>query len=221
MRFFEQVGIPLIGSYGLTECGGVTVCGVGEHRPGNLGKPFANVELRIGEDGEILVRGPTVTPGYFKDPEATRQALDANGWFHTGDLGSIDEDGYLTIAGRKKDLIVTSGGKKIAPQLIEDELRRHPHVSQAVLLGEGRPYCVAVVTLRTTPPADRLPQIKEDIRGHIEEMNKHLASFETIKRFALMKPPLTVESGLLTPTLKVKRKAVYARFGNELEALYT
>jgi len=144
MRFFELIAIPLIGSYGSTECGGVTLCGIGENRPGNLGRPFANVRIRIAEDGEILVHGPTVSPGYFKNPEATREAFDEAGWYYTGDLGAIDADGSLRVTGRKKDVFNCSDGSNIYPGFIELQLENEPFVSQAILLGDR----VAVMSSR-------------------------------------------------------------------------
>ena len=145
MRFFELIGIPLIGSYGSTECGGVTLCGIGENRPGSLGRPFANVQIRIADDLEILVRGPTVTPGYFKNPEATREALDEDGWFHSGDLGVLDADGSLRIIGRKKDVFYCADGSNIYPAFIELQLESEPFIRQAVLLGDDRPFTAALI----------------------------------------------------------------------------
>ena len=140
LRFFDIIGVPLIGSYGSTECGGVTLCGIGNAKPGSLGRPFPNVELRLAEDGEILVRGPSVTPGYFEDPEATREAFDADGWFRTGNLGKIDNEGSLYIIGRKKDLFNCADGSNINPRTIEALLENDSFIRQAVLLGDHRPF---------------------------------------------------------------------------------
>ena len=145
LRFFDVIGVPLIGSYGPTECGGVTLCGIGNAKPGSLGRPFPNVELRLAEDGEILVRGPTVTPGYFEDPQATREAFDADGWFRTGDLGKIDNEGSLYMIGRKKDLFNCADGSNINPGTIEALLENDSFIRQAVLLGDHRPFIAALI----------------------------------------------------------------------------
>src|SRR5258706_2699774 len=163
MRFFELIGIPLIGSYGSTECGGVTLCGIGENRPGNLGKPFANVQIRIADDSEILVHGPTVSPGYFKNPEATQEAFDDDGWFRTGDLGVIESDGSLRIIGRKTDVFNCSEGSNIYPSFIELKLENEPFIRQAVLLGDRRPLIAALVVPSRRKIADALHRAVVDL----------------------------------------------------------
>lgn len=221
-NFFQALEIPVLEGYGLTEtCVATNFNPLGKNKIGTVGPVLAkDIEQRIEEDGEICFRGPNVSLGYWKRPTATRASWDQAGWFHTGDLGTIDEDGYLTINGRKKDLIVTSGGKKVAPQAIEDELRYHPLISQAVLLGEGRPFCVALFTLKTKPAAEKLDEVKSQIRAHVDAINAHLASFETVKNFHILDEDFTVENGFLTPTMKVKRKLVAERHAKELEELY-
>lgn len=140
LRFFDIIRVPLVGSYGSTECGGVTLCGIGNAKPGSLGRPFPNVELRLSEDGEILVRGPSVIPGYFQDLEATREAFDPDGWFRIGNLGRIDNEGYLYIIGHKKDLFNRADGSNINPRTIEALLENDSFIRQAVLLGDHRPF---------------------------------------------------------------------------------
>ena len=193
MRFFELTGIPLIGSYGLTECGGVTLCGIGENRPGNLGKPFANVEIRIAADGEILVRGPTVTPGYFKDPQGTREVLDEDGWFYSGDLGVLDPDGSLRVTGRKKDVFNCADGSNIYPGFIELQLENEPFIRQAILLGDRRPFIAAFVV----PDRDKIAaalgraavglsaaEVRTALWSQIERVNGRLESYEQIRKIA-------------------------------------
>jgi long-chain acyl-CoA synthetase len=232
MRFFEQVGIPLIGSYGLTECGGVTVCGVGEHRPGNLGKPFANVELRIGEDGEILVRGPTVTPGYFKDPEATRQALDANGWFHTGDLGVVEADGSLRIVGRKKDVFNCADGSNIYPGFIELQLESETFIKQAILLGDRRPFVAALVVpdrdriaaaLGRAPGTLSAEEISAVLWTAIGRVNGRLEDHEKIRKIAVIEEDFPHEARSVSSFQKVKvdRAVVAALYQNEIAMIYS
>src|SRR4029450_13543876 len=191
MRFFELIGISLIGSYGSTECGGVTLCGIGENRPGNLGKPFPNGESRIAGDGEILVRGPTVTPGYFKNPEATREVLDSDGWFYTGDLGAVDSDGSLRIVGRKKDIFNCSDGSNIYPGLIELLLENESFIRQAVLLGDRRPFVAALVVpdcnqialaLNRDPSTLSNSEIETALWTQIARVNGRLESYARIRR---------------------------------------
>jgi long-chain acyl-CoA synthetase len=204
-------------------------------RVGTVGRVIPGVELRIAEDGEILARGPNVMVGYHNKPDATAKALEG-GWFHTGDIGHIDADGYLTITDRKKDLLVTSGGKKIAPQPIEARLKASPLVAEAVLLGDRRKYPVVLIVPdfavlerrlrdlgRPAASRDELPG-RRDAVGLYEEvvdaLNRDLAQFERIKRVAILPREFTIESGELTPTLKVKRKVVEERYRNTIEKLY-
>jgi long-chain acyl-CoA synthetase len=232
MRFFELIGISLIGSYGSTECGGVTLCGIGENRPGNLGKPFPNVEIRIAGDGEILVRGPTVTPGYFKDPEATREVLDAEGWFYSGDLGALDPDGSLRIVGRKKDIFNCSDGSNIYPGFIELRLEDEPFVRQAVLVGDRRPYIAALVvpdrnqiamTLNRDPFSLSDAEIETALRTPIARVNGRLEHHEQIRKFAVMKSdfPPEVRSVNVFQKIKVDRKSVAECYQKEIDELYS
>jgi long-chain acyl-CoA synthetase len=231
MRFFELTGIPLIGSYGSTECGGVTLCGIGENRPGNLGKPFANVQIRIAADSEILVRGPTVAPGYFKNPEATREAFDEEGWFRTGDLGVIESDGSLRIIGRKKDVFNCSDGTNIYPGFIELQLENEPFIRQAVLLGDRRPFIAALVVPSRRKIAAALDreiteltadEINAALWTQIGRINSRLEDYEKIRNFAVMSTvfPQEVRSINQFQKVKVDRKVVAERYQAEIETIY-
>jgi long-chain acyl-CoA synthetase len=231
MRFFELIGIPLIGSYGSTECGGVTLSGIGDTKPGSLGKPFPNCELRIAEDGELLVRGPTVTPGYFENPEATREAIDTEGWFHTGDLGNIDADGCLFITGRKKDVFNCSDGSNIYPGYIELLLENEPFVRQAILLGDRRPFIAALIVPDKRKIAGELhkeesalteTEIATALQSRIDQINARLEQFEKIRKFAVMQNGFSDEVRTVTVFQKIKidRKAVEQRYQKEIDEIY-
>jgi long-chain acyl-CoA synthetase len=231
MRFFELIGIPLIGSYGSTECGGVTLCGIGENRPGNLGKPFANVQIRIAADGEILVRGLTVSPGYFKNPEATREAFDDDGWYQTGDLGVIESDGSLRIIGRKKDVFNCSEGSNIYPSFIELQLENETFIRQAVLLGDRRPFIAALIVPSRRKIADALhreivdltaSEIEAALWTQIGRVNVRLEEYEQIRKFVVMSEPFPeiVRSINQFQKVKVDRKAVAERYQMEIESIY-
>ncbi len=231
MRFFDLIGIPLIGSYGSTECGGVTLCGIGENRPGNLGKPFANVKIRIAADGEILVRGPTVSPGYFKNPEATREAFDEDGWYFTGDLGRLEADGSLRITGRKKDVFNCADGSNIYPGFIELQLENEPFISQAVLVGDRRPFIAALIFPDLQKIAESLgrdvaylseAEINAALWPQIERVNGRLEAYERICRFAVLPTefPADVRSINHFQKVKVSRERVAARFGQQIDAIY-
>ena len=232
MRFFELAAIPLIGSYGLTECGGVTLCGIGENRPGSLGKPFPNVTVRIAPDGEILVRGPTVTPGYYKNPEATREALDPDGWFHTGDLGTIDPDGSLRIIGRKKDVFNCIDGSNIYPGFIEVQLENESFIRQSILLGDRRPFIAALVV----PDRDRIAaalgrdamtlsaaEIEIQLWTQIERVNGRLESYEQVRKIAVMDTDFPTEARSVNEFQKVKidRAAVAALYERQIAEIYS
>jgi len=236
-EFFHAVGILILEGYGLTETTPVlTVNRPDRFRFGTVGLPLDCCEVRIAHDGEILGRGANVARGYHRRPEETAESWDATGWFHTGDVGEFDADGFLRITDRMKDLIKTSGGKYVAPQKIENLLKLQPHVSQAIVIGDQRNYCVALLTLdadamaawaresgsgATTPAtlaAD--PAVRVLVEREVAAVNAQLASFETVKRFHILPMELTVEGGELTPSLKVKRKVVAQRFEREIAALY-
>jgi long-chain acyl-CoA synthetase len=231
MRFFELVGIPLIGSYGSTECGGVTLCGIGENRPGNLGKPFANVEVRIAEDGEILVRGPTVSPGYYQNPQATGEAFDDEGWFYTGDLGVLESDGSLRVTGRKKDVFNCSEGSNIYPGFIELRLENETFIRQAVLLGDQRPFIAALVVADLPRIAAALErdianltddQIEGALWSQIAHVNAGLESHERIRKIIVLGDefPAEVRAVNVFQKIKVDRKVVAERYQNEIETIY-
>jgi long-chain acyl-CoA synthetase len=231
MRFFELIGIPLIGSYGSTECGGVTLSGIGDTKPGSLGKPFPNCELHIAEDGELLVRGPTVTPGYFENPEATREAIDPEGWFHTGDLGTIDADGCLFITGRKEDIFNCSDGSNIYPGSIELLLENEPFVRQAILLGDRRPFIAALIVPDKKKIAGELHkehatlterEIATAVQSRIDQLNQRLEQFEKVRRFAIVRDDFSDEVRTVTvfQKFKVDRKAVEQRYRKEIDEIY-
>ena len=232
MRFFQLIGIPLLGSYGLTECGGVTLSGIGEQRPGNLGKPFPNVQISIAEDSEILVRGPTVTPGYFKDPQASSAAFDADGWFCTGDLGALEADGSLTIVGRKKDVFYCTDGSNIYPRFIELRLENEPFIRQAILLGDHLPFIAALIV----PDRARIgaaigrdaadlsaPEISSSLWKAVEWVNQGLEATERIRRFAVCESdfPPQARSVNVFQKVKIDRAWVAEHFKTEIAALYT
>jgi long-chain acyl-CoA synthetase len=235
-EFFQAVGLPVIEGYGLTETAPIlTVNPPAAPRVGTVGKAVSGVELRIADDGEILARGPNVMKGYFNKPQATADAV-KDGWFHTGDIGHIDSEGYLTITDRKKDLLVTSGGKKIAPQPIEAVLKRNPLVGEAILLGDRRKYAAALIVpdfaaleqrLKDLgrPPADRdtlvtRPDVVALYQEIVDALNRELSQFERIKRIALIPAQFSIETGELTPTLKVKRKVIEEKWHEAIESLY-
>jgi long-chain acyl-CoA synthetase len=235
-EFFQGVGLPIVEGYGLTETAPIlTVNPPDSPRAGTVGKPIPGVELRIAEDGEILARGPNVMPGYYNKPSATSDVL-REGWFHTGDIGTIDADGYLHITDRKKDLLVTSGGKKIAPQPIEAVLKRSPLIAEAVLLGDRRKFAAALIVPEFAglerrlkdlgrPPASReelvtRPDVLALYQEIVDALNRDLSQFERIKKFAILPAEFSMESGELTPTLKVKRKVVEQRWRDTIESLY-
>jgi long-chain acyl-CoA synthetase len=236
MEFFHAIGIPIVEGYGLTETAPILTVGpLHALRVGTVGRAIPGVELRIAEDGEILARGANVMSGYYNKPDATAEVL-RDGWLHTGDIGTLDADGYLTITDRKKDLLVTSGGKKIAPQPIEAVLKRSPLIAEAVVLGDRRKYAAALIVPEFAalerrlqglgrPPGPRAELVtRADVlalyQEVIEALNRELSPFERIKRIALLPSEFTIDSGELTPTMKVKRKAVEIRWKAHIEALY-
>lgn len=236
-RFFYGAGIVILEGYGLTETSPVTNVNLpGRIRFGTVGPPVRGTEIRIAEDGEILVRGPQVMKGYFNDPEATAAAITEDGWFHTGDIGELDEDGYLRITDRKKDIIVTAGGKNIAPQPLENMIKRSRFVSEAVVIGDRRPYPVVLVVPNFDqlsrwageegiPTADRHALVREPrVLQHMEEevfrRIEGFARYERPKRMALLAEDFSLERGELTPTLKVRRRVVMERYHKVIEELY-
>jgi len=235
-KFFYAAGLPILEGYGLTETSPVIAVNTFEAiRMGTVGKPLPGVEVRIAEDGEILCRGPNVMKGYYHLPEATAEALDAEGWFHTGDIGLLDEDGFLKITDRKKDIIVTAGGKNIAPQPIENVLKTNRFIANAVMLGDKRKYPIVLVV----PDADALgewartsgisaagaaliedPKVVAKLEGEVKKSLRDLAHFEVPKKLLLINEDFSIERGELTPTLKVKRRVIEQHYADRIEALY-
>ncbi|RMF36330.1 MAG: long-chain fatty acid--CoA ligase [Chlorobiota bacterium] len=238
-RFFWAIGLPIIEGYGLTEASPIlTVNRLDDNEFGTVGKPIPGVEIRIDDSGEILARGPNIMRGYWRDPEETRAAIDAEGWLHTGDAGCWTARGNLKITDRIKNLIVTSGGKNVAPQVVESALKQWEVVAQVVVIGDGRPFCTALIVpneeaLRAFLRAQgidasaQLAELCKDSRvlravmRELKHYQRDLAKYERVRRVALLPEPLTIENGLLTPTLKVKRKEVLARFADQIERLYS
>jgi long-chain acyl-CoA synthetase len=236
-RFFHAAGMPILEGYGLTETSPVIAVNTFEHiRLGTVGKPIPGVEVKIAPDGEIITRGPNVMAGYFRKPEATAEAVDKAGWFHTGDIGLLDEDGFLKITDRKKDLIVTAGGKNIAPQPIEGMAKSSKYVSNAVMLGDRRRFPIMLVVpnhevLRSWAESQGIrfesweqmvahPEVRTKMDGEVRSTLRDLASYEMPKKLLLLARDFTLESGELTPTLKVKRRVVELRYREEIEKLY-
>jgi long-chain acyl-CoA synthetase len=237
-RFFDALGILVCEGYGLTETCVATHVNLPTCRKiGTVGPALRDVEVRIApEDGEILMRGPNVTRGYLNRPQATAESWDADGWFRTGDIGTLDAEGFLSITDRKKELIVTAGGKKIAPQGIEALFKRYPFISQAFLYGEGKPYCVMLFTINdletramlTEQGIDLTPDTKLSevdslrtlVAQAVDRANSELSSYETIKRYTILDEDFTIDNGLLTPTLKMKRKSIRAQHLALIESLY-
>jgi long-chain acyl-CoA synthetase len=233
LQFFAGFDLPIYEVYGQSEDTGPTTFNTpGRTRFGTVGPPFPGVEVKIAGDGEILVRGRNVFAGYYKDPDATAEVL-ADGWLHSGDLGELDADGFLTITGRKKDIIITAGGQNVAPALIEGSLKNHPLVSEAVVIGDRRKYLTVLLTLDPEATgkfmADRgqsgRPGNSEAVRAEIEKaldgVNSELARVEQVKKFTVLPRELSIADGELTPTLKVKRNVVHDHFAAEIEAMYS
>ncbi len=190
---------------------------------GTVGPALPGIEVATAEDGEILIKGPTVFAGYYNDEEATRAVLPGDGWLHTGDVGTIDEDGFLTVTDRKKDIIVTAGGKNVSPQNIENLLKGIPWVSQALVVGDRRAYVAALITLDEEEVAklDGGEDVAELVRRAVDEINAELARFEQVRRFEILDRDFSAEENEVTPTLKLKRRVVEEHFAPQLEKLYS
>ena len=236
-EFFFALGIKIVEGYGLTETSAIFMANPPKKvKFGTVGKPFKGYQLKIAPDGEILLKGDNVMKGYYKKPEATKEVLDKDGWLSSGDIGFIDKEGYLHITDRKKDLIVTAGGKNIAPQPIENKLKMNMYIEEAVMIGDKRPYCVALIVpsfevlkdvakregIPYTNEKDLIeqPRVKELIEAALNEVNSGFAKYETIKKFALIPQLFSQETGELTPTIKVKRNAVEKKYKAIIDALY-
>jgi long-chain acyl-CoA synthetase len=221
MEFFHALGVPVIEGYGLTEtASSATVNEPGDFRIGTVGRPVEDAEIRLAEDGEILIRSDSVFAGYYKEPEATTAVLTDDGWLCTGDVGEIDDEGFLRITDRKKDLIITAGGKNIAPQNLENALKASRFVSQALVVGDRRPYVTALVTLddAEVAPSGRDPQ--ELVQEIVDEVNRDRTRVEQIKRFVILPRDFSLEEGEVTPTLKLRRRVIHEHFADEIERLY-
>jgi len=236
LKFFNAIGLPLIEGYGQTEGTGVTtVSRKGHLKIGKVGEPLPEVEVKIAPDGEILVKGPGVFKGYFKNPEATAETL-KDGWLYSGDVGELDEDGFLKITDRKKDLIITAGGKNIAPQNIENQLKFSPYINDAVVIGDRRRFLVALIAIDeetvikyaqdnkiqfgTYSSLTQAPEIKQLIQKEVDRVNKTLAQVEQVKKFTIIPKKLYEEDGEVTPTMKVKRKFINETYKDVIEKMY-
>jgi len=236
-RFFAGLGLKLVDVYGMTETtGAFTGNSVASYKLGTVGRPCPGVEVRIAEDGEILTRGPINTRGYLGLPEATAELIDEDGWLHTGDVGSIDEDGFVRVVDRKKEMIITAGGENISPANIENLLKEHPLIGQALAYGDRRPYPVALLTLdgEIAPGWARArgiefeslaglaghPDVLKEVGAAVAAANEHLARVQQVKRWRLLPDEWTVDSGELTPSMKLKRRVVHARYAEVIDALY-
>jgi long-chain acyl-CoA synthetase len=239
LEFFYACGVPVMEGYGMTETATSATVNrplAGEFRFGSVGKPMHGVEVKIADDGEVLIKGPNIFQGYYKNDQATRDTLDA-GWLHTGDLGRVDEDGFLYITGRKKDIIITAGGKNITPANLENGLKQSRWISQAIVVGDRRPYLVALLTL-DPEEAPALAQqlglesldaeamasderVRAEIRKAVDEVNSHVGPVEQIKRFEILPRDFSQEGGELTPTLKVKRNVVREKFAGVIDEVYS
>jgi long-chain acyl-CoA synthetase len=237
IAFFRALGVPLTEGWGMTELSNAaTISAPDRARVGTVGAVMPGMEAHVADDGEILIRGPLVMGGYYKDPERTAEALDSDGWLHTGDIGVLDEDGYLRITDRKKELIITSGGKNISPALIEYHLQRHPLIGQVCAIGDRRNYVTALlvldaeavrgwaaeqgITLSDIADAARSPQVLAEVERAVTEANSHLARVEQVRRYAVLPGEWTSGSGELTPTLKKRRRVITERYADEIEQLY-
>ncbi len=238
-HFFRGAGIPVLEGWGLTE----TTAAAAVNRPdavkiGTVGPPLAGTTVRVADDGELLVRGDHVFDRYWADPEATAAARDANGFLHTGDLGAIDNDGFITITGRKKEILVTAGGKNVSPAQLEDRLRSHPLIAQAMVVGDRRPYVASLITIDEEAlvtwktkvgkdPALGLAELREDpellaeIEAAVDDANRVVSRAESIRRFRILDRDFTEAGGQLTPTLKLRRNVIMAEFASDIEGLYS
>ena len=238
-HFFRGAGITVLEGYGMTEAtGAATMNRPGRNKIGTVGHPLPGVTIRTADDGEIEIKGPDVFPGYWRNDAATREALDSAGWLRTGDSGTLDDEGFLRVTGRTKELIVTAGGTNVAPAVLEERIRANPLVSQALVVGDGRPYIACLVTLdpealeswKQQPrrpagatPADLAndPELIAEIQLAVDDANKAVSRAESIRRFRILPADFTEASGQLTPSLKVRRNVVAADFATDIEALYS
>jgi long-chain acyl-CoA synthetase len=235
LRFFDAAGVLILEGYGMTETSTASTISTPEaFKFGTVGRPFEGCEVKIATDGEVLIKGPNIFQGYYKNDEATRETI-VDGWLHTGDIGQIDADGFLSITGRKKDIIITAGGKNITPANLEAEIKQHVLVSQCVVIGDRRPYLVALVTLDPEEAVKYAEEnglapdpvalasnadVKASIMAHVDEINEKFARVEQVKKIKILPRDLSQEGGELTPTMKVKRNIVADKYGADIEQLY-
>src|SRR3954454_9453384 len=238
LEFFYACGVPVMEGYGMTETSTSATVNrphAGEFRFGSVGKPQKNVEVKIADDGEVLIKGPNIFQGYYKNEKATKETLE-DGWLHTGDIGRLDEDGFLYITGRKKDIIITAGGKNITPANLENGLKQNRWISQAVVIGDRRPYLIALITLdpeeapalaqqlgldgSDLPTLAADERVRAEVQKAIDEVNALVGLVEQIKRFEILDHDLSQETGELTPTLKVKRNVVHEKFADVVDGVY-
>ena len=221
-EFFHAIDILVLEGYGLSEVTtAATVNRPSAFKFGTVGRPLPGVELRLAEDGEILIRSNTVFAGYFHDDEATRATIDDEGFVHTGDIGHIDEDGFLVITDRKKDIIVTAGGKNVAPQNLENELKAHKVISQAVVVGDRKPYIAALVTLDAEATNGLSEEAAQSaVQEAVDAVNEERSRYEQIKRFTIVPREFSADHDEVTPTLKLKRNVIIDHFSDEVAKLY-
>jgi long-subunit acyl-CoA synthetase (AMP-forming) len=236
-EFFLSLGIPILDVWGMSELTGpATLSLPSSYRTGRSGRALPGTEMKIAPDGELLVRGPHVFKGYFKSEEATRETIDDDGWLHSGDVATLDDEGFVHITDRKKELLITAGGKNIAPQYLEGRLKQIPAISQAVAIGDRRPYLVALLVVdptrveeeatqagspaRTPEEAAGCPRFRAHVEKGVEEVNQGLARYEQVKKFALLARELSIEGGELTPTMKLRRRVICERYDEAIESLY-
>jgi long-chain acyl-CoA synthetase len=238
-HFYRGIGVPVYEGYGLTETTAAAAVNHDEaFRIGTVGRPLPGVSAAVAEDGEVLIKGGIVMRGYWKNDDATKEAIDGEGWFHTGDIGEIDGDGFIKITGRKKEILVTAGGKNVAPAVLEDRLRAHALVSQTIVVGDQRPFIGALITLDeealpgwleskgkpTDTPLDKLrddEDLIKELDAAVADANRAVSHAEAIKKYRVLGSDFTEENGMLTPSLKLKRSVVLKEFGDEVEALYS
>jgi long-chain acyl-CoA synthetase len=235
--FFDLLGLKVLEGYGLTETSaGTTVNRENLVKIGTVGAPLPGTEMKVAADGELLIRGPGVMKGYYKNPAATAEAIDSEGWFHTGDIGEIDSDNYIRITDRKKDIIVTAGGKNVAPQNIENSLKTHPIISQSMVYGDKRPYLVVLITVSEEGARKLLaekgapvgsyaenskrPEVQAAVKAAIDQVNSEMPPYATLKRFSVLDTDFSQETGELTPKLSVKRKVCSAKYKAQIDSMY-
>ncbi|MBI5790729.1 MAG: AMP-binding protein, partial [Rhodocyclales bacterium] len=237
VRWYMALGVPMLEVWGMTETGSVAVgTPIERIKPGSIGIANAPNEVRLSDEGEILVRGPNVFMGYLNQPEKTAETIDAEGWLHTGDVGTVDGDGYFRISDRLKDIIITAGGKNITPSELENQIKFSPYVTDAVVIGDKRPYLVCLIMIdqenvekfaqdHDVPFSNyasltRSMEVQKLIEGEIERVNKQFARVEQIKKFRLIEKKLGAEDEELTPTMKLKRKLVSQKYAELIESMY-